>query len=110
MIRQFVLTISFEKAWRDMGLGENDLRRLERMLLDDPAVGTVIEGSGGARKVQLAVDGKGKSGGARVIYVDIVARESIFLLYAYPKSAKDNLSDKELSAMKKAVAMLKSNG
>ena len=46
--------------------------------------------------------------GVRVIYVDVVLGETIFLLYAYPKSVKDDLSQSEISDIHKAVTILKS--
>jgi hypothetical protein len=38
------------------------------MIAADPSVGVVIPGTGGFRKVRVALQGGGKSGGARVIY------------------------------------------
>ncbi|WP_255468865.1 type II toxin-antitoxin system RelE/ParE family toxin [Reyranella sp. CPCC 100927] len=34
----------------------------------NPAAGDVIKDTGGVRKIRVAVGGRGKSGGARVIY------------------------------------------
>ena len=73
-----------------------------------PTLGVVIKGSGGARKVRFEAKGKGQRGGARVIYIDIVIGEIIFLLYAYPKSVKEDLSQKEISNIRKAITILKS--
>ena len=77
------------------------------MLLLNPQAGTVIEGSGGVRKVRFSLPGKGKSGGIRVIYVDVVIDRIIYMLYAYPKSAKENLSKAEIAEFKKIVNTLK---
>ena len=38
------------------------------MLASDPERGEIMQGTGGVRKVRVAVGGRGKSGGARVIY------------------------------------------
>ena len=62
-----------------MGLGDDVLPRLEEVLLQNPQLGDVIEGTGGARKMRIALGGRGKSGGARVIYVDVLEREHLYL-------------------------------
>lgn len=90
-----------------MGLSEDDYAALEEELLLNPQAGAVIEGSGGVRKVRFAFPGQGKSGSVRVIYVDIVMDDTIFMLYAYPKSAKENLSKAEIANFKKLVDVLK---
>ena len=108
MIRQFVELQAFQKAWDDMGLTDDDLFELELKLLKNPHAGAVIKGSGGARKVRFEAQGKGTSGGARIIYVDIVVDGTIFLLYAYPKSVKDDLTQAEISNIHKAIHILKS--
>lgn len=90
-----------------MGLSEADYAELEEALLLNPQVGAVIERSGGVRKVRFAFPGQGKSGSVRVIYVDIVIDDTIYMLYAYPKSAKDNLTKAEVSNFKKLVDQLK---
>ena len=77
------------------------------MLLANPQLGPVIEGSGGVRKVRFAVPGKGKRGGARVIYIDVMVDEAIYLLYAYPKSVKDDLTKDEVKEFKKIADLLK---
>jgi len=107
MIRKFVELQSFRKAWGDIGLTDDDLFELETKLLVNPRLGVVIKGSGGARKVRFEAQGKGQRGGARVIYVDIVVGETVFLLYAYPKSVKDNLSQQEIGNIRKAITILK---
>ena len=80
MIRQFVELPVFQKAWMRMGLTDDDLLALERRLLAKPKAGVVMQGSGGAKKVRFEAQGKGKQGGARIIYVDIVVSETIYLL------------------------------
>jgi hypothetical protein len=43
-------------------------RGLQRELVDDPERGALIEDGGGIRKMRYAAQGRGKSGGLRVIY------------------------------------------
>jgi len=108
MTRTFVELPSFQKAWEDIGLNDDDLLELENKLLLNPNAGRVIKGSGGARKVRFEIPGKGKRGGARVIYVNIIIAETTFLLFAYPKSEKDDLTSEEIKNIHKMILELKS--
>ena len=47
MNRKFVVIPSFMIKWKNMGLTEEDMRRLENELLEDPKVGAVMKGTGG---------------------------------------------------------------
>lgn len=107
MKRKFVLTPGFERSWTNMGMGDTELIKLQKLLLEDPEAGDVIQGTGGARKVRIPLEGRGKSGGGRVIYVDVVIREQIYLLMAYPKNMKSDLSPEEKRKMHKVVQIIK---
>lgn len=96
----------FDKQWKDMGLDDNNLQELQTELLKNPQTGNVIKGTGKLRKMRFAFPGKGKSGSARVLYVDFVLAESIYLIFAYPKSEKDNLTDEERNNIKKMIDRL----
>ena len=89
-----------------MGLTDSDLLRLQQELLADPSAGSVMQGTGGIRKIRFAFEHAGKSGGVRVIYVDFVVYEKLYLLTAYPKNEKENLSKSERNDLKKLVAQL----
>ena len=86
MIRQFIETTIFNKRWSEMGLTDSDLLELQNQIMKNTQVGDVIAGTRGARKIRYALPHKVKSGGARVIYVDIIQRMHIHLLLCYPKS------------------------
>lgn len=83
-----------------------DLRRLQEELLADPQIERVMQGTGGVRKMRFAFENRGKSGSVRVIYVDFEIREKLYLLTAYPKSEKDNLTKAERNELKKLVEIL----
>ena len=51
----------------------------------------------------MAAKGKGKSGGARVLYYWIKDEDQIFMLLAYAKSDMDNISDAQLEILRKLV-------
>ena len=57
-------------------------------------------------KIPLPVRNGGKSGSVRVIYVDFEVYEKIFLLTAYAKNEKDNLSDAECNELKQLIKVL----
>lgn len=95
MIREFITTPTFDKMWHALGLGDQDQRDLEKMLLANPKAGAVIPGSGGVRKLRITLPGTGKRGGARVIYIDIMVHERIYFLMAYPKGKKETTTADE---------------
>jgi hypothetical protein len=72
----------------------------------NPEVGKIIPETAGVRKLRWALAGRGKRGGARVIYYYHSPRLPVFLLAAYAKSEKANLSKAERSAMKRLVPIL----
>jgi hypothetical protein len=106
MTRTFIELPLFRSKWEDLGLSDSDLRRLQMELLEDPKVGAVMRGTGGVRKMRFAFEHKGKSGGIRVIYVDFEIYEKIYLLTAYTKNEKENLSADERNEIKKLITVL----
>ena len=68
----------------------------------NPEAGDLIRGSGGCRKVRWSTSGKGKSGGARVIYFNSDGG-AIWLLIVYKKAKFDNLPTSFLVELKQGV-------
>ncbi len=106
MTRVFVELPSFRSDWKALGLTDSDLRRLQEELLANPKTGNAIQGTGGVRKMRFAFENRGKSGSVRIIYVDFEIHEKLYLLTAYPKSEKDNLTKAERNELKKLVEIL----
>ena len=106
MTRTFIQTIEFTKKWDELGFDDETLRRLEIDILKKPEKYPVIQGTGGLRKARIAVENKGKSGGARACYVDFVFVQTIYFIAVYEKSEKTNLSAKERNDIKKAISIL----
>ena len=96
----------FDKQWRAMGLDDNDLQALQIELLKDSQIGSVIQGTGKLQKMRFAFPNRGKNGSSRVLYVDFVLAETIYLIFAYPKNEKDNLTDEERNNIKKMIAKI----
>ena len=72
-------------------------------LAANPEAGDVIPGTGGARKLRFSGKGKGKSGGYRVVAFFTGAGFPVFLLNAFAKNEKTNLSKAECAALKKIL-------
>jgi len=106
MTREFVMMPEFDRQWQSMGLADNELRQLQETLLENPKAGKVIRGTKGLRKIRIAFEGQGKSGSGRVAYVDFTVHETIYLITAYPKNEKDNLSKTERNAIAKIIVRL----
>lgn len=96
----------FDKCWKQMNLNDDDLKRLQSELLLNSQNNPVMQGTGGLRKIRFAFENSGKSGSARVVYVDFVVFETIYLISAYPKNEKDNLSKAERNAIKVMIEKL----
>lgn len=72
-------------------------------LAANPEAGDVIPGSGGCRKVRWAASGRGKRGGARVIYYNRLDEGRIWLLVIYAKAVRGNIPAHILRAIKEAL-------
>ena len=107
MTREFVMMPEFDRQWQNLGLGDNELLQLQETLLQNPKAGRVIRGTKGLRKIRIAFEGQGKKGSGRVAYVDFTVHETVYLITAYPKNEKDNLSKAERNAIAKMVITLK---
>ena len=104
----FVETSEFTE-WVAEFLPDAVYARLQQELMDNPDKGTPIPGCGGLRKIRTADPnrGKGKRGGARVIYLYVPAAKWFFMLDIYGKDEKDDLSAGEKKELCKLVDELK---
>ena len=107
MTREFIFTASFNNCWKAMGLNDTNLRELEQELLKNPQAGDVIEETGGARKLRIKLENHGKSGGARVIYLDVFEKEKLYFLFAYPKNVQENLTANQKKAIRNIIEEIK---
>jgi hypothetical protein len=82
-------------------LTEEDYRQFQCFLALTPDSGDVIPDTGGLRKVRWMSNGKGKSGGVRVIYFYSRTAAQIRLLLIYRKGLKDDLSPQEKTLLRK---------
>lgn len=94
----FVESPQFTRAITEL-MDDDEYRMLQVALLGNPESGALIVGSGGLRKIRWSLPGRGKRGGARMIYYYWVVRSRIYLLYAYSKSAKGDLTRDQIKLL-----------
>lgn len=95
---EFIETPLFEKT-KDGIFDEDELQKFQLELLEHPDMGDLIPKGKGLRKTRWAASGRGKRGGARVIYYWIASDDVIFLLLAYKKNRQENLTAQQLKIL-----------
>ena len=83
----------------------------ERGLLVDylaynPSAGELIPGTGGVRKLRWGLEGRGKRGGARVIYFYHSEAMPLFALTAYAKNERTDVSQADRNDFRRLTALL----
>jgi hypothetical protein len=79
------------------------------LVASDPHCGVVVPGGGSIRKMRVGFGGRGKRGGARVLYIFGGDDVPIFLLAAFAKNEKSDLTPAERATIAKAVATMLAN-
>ncbi|HEF4760544.1 TPA: type II toxin-antitoxin system RelE/ParE family toxin [Pseudomonas putida] len=98
----FIETPIFTRRAKEL-LNDDTHIALQKILVQNPSIGDVIEGSGGIRKMRLSAKGHGKRGGARVIYYHFVSASQIALLMIYPKNEQQDLTADERKALRSVI-------
>jgi hypothetical protein len=99
---EFIETAVFRRQV-DEALGAEDFRELQVALVARPDAGTLIRGTGGLRKLRWALEGRGKSGGVRVIYYWAVSDEVVYLLLLYAKNEQGTLTPAQEKQLRRLV-------
>ena len=89
-------------------LSDDGYRKLQADLAANPELGDLMPGTGGFRKLRWALQGRGKRGGARVIYFVHSERFPLFLLTAYAKNERADLSPADRAEFRQLVKQLAS--
>lgn len=75
-------------------------------LARNPLAGDLIPGTGGVRKMRWALEGRGRRGGARVVYYFHSATMPIFALTAYAKNERADISQADRNDYRRLTASL----
>lgn len=102
---EFIETPTFTRLLTGL-LTDDEYAGLQNVLVQNPEQGDVIKGGGGIRKLRHALPGGGKSGGVRVIYYLLKDDGQIYMLLIYPKTKKENLTDRETALLREFVKEL----
>jgi hypothetical protein len=78
---------------------DEELTAIQEAILEDPRRGDVIPGGRGLRKLRAAIGGRGKRGGARVIYYVWNERDRCYLIFAYAKNEQGDLTRAQLKTL-----------
>lgn len=98
----FIETSLFSK-YRSSYLNDEDYRSLQDYLIQQPAAGTLIQNTGGLRKLRWNMGNKGKRGGVRIIYYFELKKSHIYLMTLYSKNEMTDLSAKEKKLLKQLL-------
>ncbi len=99
---RFIETPVFTRAIVRL-LADDEYRSLQLALLLRPESGRLIPGGGGLRKMRWSLKGKGKRGGCRIIYYWDEPSETFYMLYAYRKSEREDLTIQQLRLLRRLV-------
>jgi hypothetical protein len=87
-------------------MDDDERAELVGYLAYNPTAGDVIPGSGGIRKTRWGLEGRGKRGGAGVIYFYHDMEMPLLLLKAYAKNDQADLSSDELKTMRQFTKLM----
>lgn len=91
----------FSRHWHTVWTDEEYEEFIEWIALN-PKAGDVIKGSGGVRKIRWSGTGRGKRGGARVIFYS-AETDYIYLMSIYAKNQQSDISAKTLKDIKELI-------
>ncbi|MDZ4054611.1 MAG: type II toxin-antitoxin system RelE/ParE family toxin [Phenylobacterium sp.] len=94
------------KRLRKLGAADIDVLAMENAIAANPEAGALIRGSGGMRKVRFGFGQSGKSGGGRTIYYVITDEDVVYLITAYAKVDKEDLTPEEIKLFKVLIEEL----
>jgi hypothetical protein len=86
----------------------DDAERVELVgyLACNPTAGDLIPGTGGVRKIRWGLEGRGKRGGARVIFFFHDMEMPLYILEAFAKNDRANLTQSECHELRQATELI----
>lgn len=103
---QLFATRTYGRAIRKL-VSEEARKEMETAIAANPGEAPIIRGTGGIRKLRWAGSGRGKRGGIRTIYFYHAGPRAVYLLTAYAKADRDDLSPADKKALSQLVATIK---
>jgi len=103
MLWEFIELPPFAEL-RDDLFSDDEFLALQAFLCEHPDAGVVIPQTGGCRKLRWAAKGKGKRGGARVIYFLRIQQEQIILVAVYGKGEREDVPRAWLKRIKEVFS------
>ena len=100
-----VETPEFLSATRKL-MTEAERTLLINFLAFNPTSGDLIPGTGGVRKLRWGLEGRGKRGGARVIYFFHDPGMPLFALTAYAKNERTDLTQQDRNDFRQLTTIL----
>jgi hypothetical protein len=83
-----------------------DREELIGFLARNPSAGNLVPGTGGIRKLRWGLEGRGKRGGARIIYFFHSTDIPLFALTAFAKNERADLSQEDRNELRKLAKLL----
>ncbi len=96
-----VETPEYLTAAKKAGMTETERQAAVDFLAANPDAGDIIPGTGGCRKVRIAKQGGGKSGGYRIITYYADMETPVFLMTVISKGKQANLTDRQKNELRK---------
>lgn len=103
-VQTVVETPEYLASAKRAGMTEAERESAVTFIAAHPDAGEIIPGTGGCRKVRIAKQGKGKSGGYRVITYYATPDGPVFLLTILSKGKQANLTDRQRNELRKGKA------
>ena len=103
---RIVATRAYERAVRKL-MTDVARHEMEGSIAADPDGAPLIRGTGGIRKLRWAGSGRGKRGGIRTVYFWHVGPGIVYMLAAYAKADRDDLTAADRKALSRLVAAIK---
>jgi hypothetical protein len=88
-------------------LAEAEIAAMESAIAADPEAHPIVPGTGGVRKARWGREGKGKSGGVRIIYFYWLRDGEIYMLSIYAKNEQADMTAADKKAARRFVEALK---
>jgi hypothetical protein len=98
------------RGMRDMGIDEAGMAHMEAKIVANPTHPMIRGLNKGVRKARIQRPGMGKRGGGRVVYHVAIGTDSFYMMAAYPKSERDDLSSDQRRRILAALESIKKPG